>query len=266
MNYISKSFLYPTSFDTLIYTSQLLQAEAMRIAVEHLRSNRGRCMGALYWQLNDIWPVASWASIDHYGRYKALHYFARRFYAPVLISCRETGEDDCRNGVNAEASLHPIVTKAQVTVTNDSIFDISGKVVVCLRNATGQVIEKYEEDVVVPKLSAKKFKEIDYNSTDFFNNFVSYEFIVDKKVVSSGTSLFTNPKFYKFKNPNLRYEIKDDEIIVYADNYAKFVEIISDEDVVLSDNYFDMFDGKKIVKVLKGSCKNLKLRSAYDIK
>ena len=90
--------------------------------------------------------------------------------------------------------------------------------------------------------------------------------IVDNKVVSSGTSLFTNPKFYKFKNPNLRYEIKDDEIIVYADNYAKFVEITSDEDVVLSDNYFDMFDGKKIVKILKGACKNLKLRSAYDIK
>ena len=62
------------------------------------------------------------------------------------------------------------------------------------------------------------------------------------------------------------YEIKDDEIIVYADNYAKFVEITSDEDVVLSDNYFDMFDGKKIVKIVKGAGKNLKLRSAYDIK
>lgn len=266
MNYISKSFLYPTSFDTLIYTSQLLQAEAMRIAVEHLRTNRGRCMGALYWQLNDIWPVASWASIDYYGRYKALHYFARRFYAPVLISCRETGEDDCRNGVNAEASLHPIKTKAQVAVTNDTIFDIHGKVVVCLRNATGQVIDKYEEDVVVPKLSAMQLKEIDYRATDFFNNFVSYELIVDNKVVSSGTSLFTNPKFYKFRDPNLRYEIKGDEITVYADNYAKFVEILSDEDIVLSDNYFDMFDGKKTVKIVKGCGKNLTLRSAYDIK
>ena len=266
MNYISKSFLYPTSFDTLIYTSQLLQAEAMRIAVEHLRSNRGRCMGSLYWQLNDIWPVASWSSIDYYGRYKALHYFARRFYAPILISCRETGEDDCRNSVNLESSLHPIVTRAQVSVTNDGIFDIRGKVVVCLRNSTGQVIDKYEEEVVVPKLSAKKLKEIDYNSTDYFNNFVSYEFIVDGKVVSSGSSLFTNPKFYKFKNPNLRYEIKGDEIIVYADNYAKFVEVLSDEDLVLSDNYFDVFSGKKIVKILKGSCKNIKLRSAYNIK
>ena len=162
--------------------------------------------------------------------------------------------------------MYPIVTKAQVAVTNDTIFDISGKVVVCLRNATGQVIEKYEEDVVVPKLSAKKLKEIDYNSTDFFNNFVSYEFIVDNKVISSGTSLFTTPKFYKFKNPNLRYEINGDEIIIYADNYAKFVEILSDEDLVLDDNYFDMFDGKKVVKIIKGSCKGLTLRSAYDIK
>ena len=64
-----------------MYTSQLLQADAIRYGVEHLRRNRDgdRCMGAVYWQLNDIWPVASWSSIDYYHRWKALQYSAVRF-------------------------------------------------------------------------------------------------------------------------------------------------------------------------------------------
>ena len=75
MNYMEQTFLYPSDFDTLLYASQLLQAEAMRYGVEHFRRNRGRCMGAIVWQLNDCWPVASWSSIDYYGRWKALHYY-----------------------------------------------------------------------------------------------------------------------------------------------------------------------------------------------
>ena len=77
----------PTSFETLLYASQLLQAEAIRYGVEHFRRNRNddRCMGAIYWQLNDNWPVASWASIDYFGRWKALHYYAARFFAPVML-------------------------------------------------------------------------------------------------------------------------------------------------------------------------------------
>lgn len=65
MFYISSYYRYPKDFDSLLYISQLLQAEAMRHGVEHWRRNRGRCMGAIYWQLNDCWPVASWASIDY---------------------------------------------------------------------------------------------------------------------------------------------------------------------------------------------------------
>ncbi|MFR0802757.1 MAG: glycoside hydrolase family 2 protein, partial [Suilimivivens sp.] len=91
MNYLSATYLYPKDFDQLLYASQLLQADAIRYGVEHFRRNRGRCMGAVVWQLNDIWPVASWASIDYYGRWKALHYAEKRMFAPVMISCEETG-------------------------------------------------------------------------------------------------------------------------------------------------------------------------------
>lgn len=84
--YISQYFKYPKDLKSLIYISQLIQAEGIRIGVEHWRRNRGRCMGALYWQLNDCWPVASWSSLDFYGRYKALHYFAKKFYSPITLS------------------------------------------------------------------------------------------------------------------------------------------------------------------------------------
>ena len=89
MSYMQQAYRYPTDFETLIYASQLLQADGIRYGVEHFRRNRGRCMGAVYWQLNDCWPVISWSSIDYWGRWKALHYYARRFFAPVLVSCEE---------------------------------------------------------------------------------------------------------------------------------------------------------------------------------
>ncbi len=120
LNYLSATFKYPNDFGTLTYASQLLQAEAMRYGVEHLRRNRGRCMGALYWQLNDIWPTASWASIDYYGRYKALQYVAKRFFAPVMISCFETVEQTTRPMLILEHKLHDYETKARLCVTNVS--------------------------------------------------------------------------------------------------------------------------------------------------
>ena len=266
MNYLSQTFLYPTSFKTLVYASQLLQAEAMRICAEHLRRNRGRCMGALYWQLNDVWPGASWSSIDYYGRYKALHYFARRFFSPVLVSCRETGESDCRISVNDEKGLYPIVTKASVAVTNDTSMEINGKVVLCLRKPSGKITECFEEAITVPSFGVATLAEKIFNSLDVFNDFLSYELVVDNKIISCGSSLFTNFKFYKFEDPNLRYEKNGDEITVYADNFAKYVEICTDDDVALSDNFFDIYNGKKTVKILKGECKKITLRSVFDIK
>jgi len=66
--------------------SQVLQAEGIKIGAEHFRRSRPETMGSIFWQLNDCWPVASWSSIDYYGRWKALQYYARRFYAPILVS------------------------------------------------------------------------------------------------------------------------------------------------------------------------------------
>ena len=81
-----KDYPKPKDFASFLYVSQVLQAEGIKIGAEHFRRSRPETMGSIFWQLNDCWPVASWSSIDYYGRWKALQYYARRFYAPILVS------------------------------------------------------------------------------------------------------------------------------------------------------------------------------------
>jgi beta-mannosidase len=89
---MTDTFLMPKDFSSLVYLSMILQAEGIRYGVEHWRRNKHRVSGTLIWQLNDCWPVASWASLDYFGRWKALHYAAKRFYAPVLLSVEDVGQ------------------------------------------------------------------------------------------------------------------------------------------------------------------------------
>lgn len=265
IQYLSQTYLYPNDLDTLLYASQLLQAEAVRYGVEHWRRNRGRCMGAIYWQLNDIWPVASWASIDYYGRWKALHYYAKRFFAPVMLSCLEIGETTDRIAVVTEPS--PIETSARLCLANETMNEVSGKVKWYLRNNDGSVLESGEISMTVPGLQSKWCEKLDFDCTDFLNNYFSYDFMMGNDSVSSGTVLFTAPKHYHFKDPHLTYEINDGRITVRAAAFAKSVEISSpDSDLILSDNYFDMNAGSVTVDILEGNPKELMLRSVYDIR
>ncbi|WP_171022099.1 glycoside hydrolase family 2 protein [Cohaesibacter sp. CAU 1516] len=85
---IARYFRFPDGFDDLTYLSQISQGLAMKTAIEYWRSAKPRCMGTLYWQLNDTWPVASWSGLEYGGGWKLLHYMARRFYAPVLVTAQ----------------------------------------------------------------------------------------------------------------------------------------------------------------------------------
>jgi len=269
LTYLADTFKYPSEFGTILYASQLLQAEAIRYGVEHLRRNRNdnRCMGALYWQLNDIWPVASWASIDYFGRYKALQYVAKRFFAPIMISCEEIGETTTRPFVVMQPDFYDYSTQARLSVTNETTKEVTGVVNWQLRSADSKILQSDSVNITVPALSSVWLDNIDFNKTDVKNNYLSFEYVVDGEIVSQGTVLFTVPKHFNFKNPNLKYEINGDEITIYADSFAKYVEIDSpDSDFILSDNYFDMNAGYKTVKILEGTPKTINLRSVYDIK
>lgn len=265
LQYIADSYLYPSSLSAFIYATQLVQADAIRCCVEHLRQNRDRCMGALYWQLNDIWPGVSWSSIDCYGRYKALQYAAKRFFAPIMVSCRETGIDTTRTYITAERTID-YRTTAQLSVNNDTLFDVRGTVLWSLRHADGTVLQAGEDTITVPAMSIVKLPEMDFHKTDTAHHYLSYEFVSEGKLISEGSALFAPPKHFAFEDPQLRCEVSGDTITVCAEKYARSVEIDSlDSDIILSDNYFDMNPGSKTVRILSGKPGIIRLRSVYDL-
>lgn len=265
MNYLAQTFLYPTDFDTMLYASQLLQVESIRYGVEHWRRNRGRCMGAIYWQINDCWPVASWSSIDYFGRWKALHYAAKRFFAPVLLSCAEEGILTQDTDVNAEP--YDVKKAIQLNVSNETMKPVHALVKWALRNADGSIIRQGEEEVDVPALSAKWLETQDFHDAPLYSSYASYDMFIDGKWVSGGTALFCPPKHFHFADPKLQFKVEGDEITVSASAYARSVEITCDDgDVLLSDNYFDLNADSRTVKILRGTGSKFRVRSVYDIR
>lgn len=265
LNYMQQMFLYPTKFDTFIYASQLLQAEAIKYGVEHFRRNRGRCMGAIYWQLNDCWPVISWSSVDYCGRYKALHYYARRFFAPVMISCEESGM--MSNHANMNRQHFEFEKSFKLNVTNETLNDEMVTVEWEIRNAKASVLERHSCVLQIPALSSKWLEKIQVSQINIWNEYVSYRAIKDDVELSSGTVIFSYPKYFKYENPKLEYTVSENKIIIRADSYAKSVYITNvDDTLVLTDNYFDMNGGEKIVEIIEGNTEDLRIRSVYDIR
>ena len=265
MNYMEQMFLYPSGLDTLIYASQLLQAGAIKYGVEHLRRNRGRCMGAVYWQLNDCWPVASWSSIDYYGRWKALHYYARRFFAPVMISCEEEGL--LTQSLNVNAEPFEVRKAIRLNVTNETLSERRGVVRWQLRDADSKVLREGSQDIEIPPVSSVWQDTVELPEAELYEDYVSFQYIEDGEIVSEGTVLFCPPKHFRFKDPGLRVEAEGDEIVVSAGGYAGSVEIRNDnDDLVLTDNFFDMNGGTKRVRILRGKAEGLSVRSIYDIR
>lgn len=265
LSYLSQTFRYPNSFDDLLYASQLMQAEAIRYGVEHWRRNRGRCMGAIIWQLNDIWPVASWASIDYYGRWKALHYAAKRFFAPVMISAEEEGELSQNPKIN-EYHPAPLEKSFRLNVCNETLRDVTGEVVWALRTPDGAIVRQNQQTLTIPAMSAKWLDKVDCADASLTGHYVSFAFVVDDVALSEGTCIFCAPKHFEFVNPRLTVETRGDTLLVTSHAYAKQVWLESeDADLLLDDNAFDMNPGTKVVRVVKGTAEKVRGRSVWDL-
>lgn len=274
MQYLSATYRYPADFEMLLYTSQLLQADAIRYGVEHLRRNRDgdRCMGAVYWQLNDIWPVASWSSIDYYHRWKALQYSAVRFFAPVLLSCEEEsmvsrGETcitEPQPGSAGETFAYP-VSKARLNVSNETWERVTDEVIWELRAPDSTVLISGRFAVDTAPFSTQWFEELDFSEYDPRNVHLTYH--MDS--ACGGSVLFVPPKYYRFKEPALevRFDPVKGEITITSAAYARYVEIYSEDGYIRTDdNFFDMEAGTRTIKLLEGSASNLRARSVYDIR
>lgn len=267
MYYISDNYKYPKDFNSLLYASQLIQAEGLRYGVEHWRRNRGRCMGAIYWQLNDCWPVASWASIDYFGRWKALHYTAKKFFAPVIASA-------CEEGTNV--SLH---------VSNETIDTFTGVLSWKLMDSRSKVIKNSEKPVTVEALKSSECEVLDFSDVlDTMekkrNSYFEFKLEAEGKVISTGTVLFVKSKHFGFIDPQIKVKLAETDdcfvLEVTSEAFAKFVELdLCDSDAVFEDNYFDLsardvrrievrkdnLSGKLSLEALKAQ---LTIRSLYD--
>jgi beta-mannosidase len=265
MNYLYQTFLYPNDFGVLLYASQLLQAEAIKYGVEHFRRHRGRCMGAVYWQLNDIWPVASWASIDYFFRWKALHYYAKRFFQPLTISCHEEGL--LTQEPNANAQPRNIEKSFRLCVVNETTAERKLTVKWEIRDRFAKIQREKSLPLTAAPLSSVWLDKVEVPEIALNDEYLSYRLFEGDRLIAGGSVIFSLPKYFHYADPRLSYTVKGDTISVKAAAYAKSVEIRNrQEDLVLEDNYFDMDGGERRVKIVSGKPQGIKLRSVFDIR
>lgn len=233
MFYMAQYYNYPTEFEKAVYATQLMQARAIRTAVEHFRRNRGRCMGSIYWQLNDCWPVASWASIDYAGRPKAMYYASKKFFAPILLSANENG--NC-------VTFH---------ISSESQKTFVGKVVLRLKDTSLNVLNEQIVDVTVPALSdacVASFDKAEIPEGRERDTFLEYTLIDGEgKTVSQNTYLFVRPKQFSYPKADLQCKVRKTgettfAVIVSASTFASKVKLSFDgiEIANVREQYFDI--------------------------
>ncbi len=240
LNYLSKDYRYPYSFEGIVYISQLMQAEAMRYGIEHFRRSRKneRCMGTLYWQTNDCWPVASWAGIDYYGRWKALHYKSKRFYSPLLLSCDIEG------------------TTAKLCLLNETSANADCTAKWQLVDNLGNVVKCGEAPISADSLDVSEsitldFAELMPNYKETTKYVLSFKLYKDGELLSSECMLFAKPKHFKFADPQIKIKKCGKKLEITAKAFAHEIELKPvNGDVIFSDNYFSILPGEvKLVEM-----------------
>lgn len=242
--YLSETFRYPNGLENLSFLSQILQGYAMKTATDHWRRNRGRCMGSIYWQFNDNWPVASWSSMDYYGRYKALHYMARRFFAPIAGSLEKKGSD--MGFWISNETLEPVTVEAKVS----------------LKTLNFEVLDEETITMTVDGMSAACLKEKDYK--DLIRGreesvFLSVEYVYHKdgqEVRGTEFETFVPIKHVELQDPKFTIvENEDASLTVSAKSFVPYFMLEGKEgDPILEDNVIAFTDDKPVtLKICKDS-------------
>src|SRR3954451_20263049 len=182
-------FGHPKDFQSFLYASQVMQAEAIKMGAEHLRRSRPRTMGSLYWQLNDCWPVASWASIDYYGRWKALQYYTRRFYNDLLVSpFEEEG-------------------KINAYVVSDKLANTPAELRVRVLDFGGKTVYEKTQAVDVASLSSKVYASFDrkdlLKGSDAQHAFAVFDLMAGGNMVSRNIYLFDRTRNLALPQPKI---------------------------------------------------------------
>jgi beta-mannosidase len=235
--YMLREYDEPKDFESFLYVSQVLQAEGIKIGAEHFRRLSPRNMGSLYWQANDCWQVASWSGMDYFGRWKALMYYTRRFYNPLLVSPYVDGDEIKFYFV----SDLPKPVNAQLLIT---VMDLNGKVLLSQRQRD-LYIEPLKQQYV-----SRSVKEL-LSGADEKNVVLIAELNAEGGDISSRNEYFFRPfKELKLARPQIKTGIapfeKGFKIKLSTDALAKSVYLSGFTDGFFSDNYFNLIPGRPV--------------------
>ncbi len=262
-DYLLRDYSEPKDFPSFLYVSQVLQAEGIKIGAEYFRRSRPETMGSIFWQLNDCWPVASWSSIDYFGRWKALQYYARRFYAPILVS------------------PHIEDGAMKVYIVSDKTMAVPASLRVRLMNFDGKVLLEESHEVKVAPLASQVYldwplkKLADAGAQDTSRVFVATELNAGGVQLSRNLTYLAPVKGVQLKPAQLKvetegangaYRIRITSPVLARSVYLSFGNL----DAEVSDNYFDLLPGETVeIKVTSAASldalkKQLKVISLTD--
>jgi beta-mannosidase len=255
-HYLKQSYKSPKAFADYCYVSQLVQAEGMKIAIEAHRRNQPYCMGTLFWQLNDCWPVTSWSSIDYNNVPKASYYFIKKAFKNKMVSIVKEGpaykifliNDSGNDNLNLSVSLQ----------------DFSGN---NKRNEIQKITSQKGSQVVYSIDSVSWLKNLDLTRLALVVTVRS----VKNEIAAQNIFYFTEPKNIPLEKPTISVIANNkNSFIISTDKLAKNVFLDAGYNITFSDNYFDLFPGvvKEIEinseKSVKDILKEIKIKSLYD--
>ncbi|CAH0210850.1 Exo-beta-D-glucosaminidase [Massilia sp. Bi118] len=263
MKYVAYEFGETTDFPTFVYLSQAAQAEGIELAALHHRASRPFTMGSLYWQLNDVWPGASWSSLDWFGRWKALQYHARRFYAPVAV-----------------AALRDAAGKTTVSLLNDRTQPVRGELRLRVMSLDGKLLRDERKKVELAPLSASRMA--DYVDADLLggadpaSTVAVFELRAEGEPASRGMVYFKAARDMRWPEAGLHADLRRDGqgylLDLRADRLARAVWIdFGNLDAEPADNALTLLPGESLTMrvaskaSLEALRKSLRVRSLAEV-
>jgi beta-mannosidase len=231
LEYMARDFDVPERFEDMIYTSQYLQAEGMKIAIEAHRRAKPYNMGTLYWQLNDCWPVTSWSSVDFFGNWKASHYQVRKSYAPLLLSVVDDNEE------------------ISVFVVNDLDRSFSGQLHLSILDFSGKIIDSKVQQIEVVADSSQKvavLKTEDVKRYDFHKMLLQVRFQTQNELFET-LYFHKSPKDTKLPTPDFRViRINETTLEIQSKNVIRKLYLEAEE-THFSDNFLDLLPNMPLI-------------------
>ncbi len=251
LHYIGQLYRFPADYDSLAYLSQLNQAHCMRVGIEHFRRIMPRCMGALYWQINDCWPVASWSSLDFGGRWKAVHHEARRFFAPILLSAHTPGTESVHVSSNTRSTT---VRDVEWHVVCDHVQAGPAVLHWTLYRIDGPVLRKGKKMIMLEPDTSTLVERLDFAgamvSPGPQNLVLAGEIRKGRTVLARNTALLTAPRFLNLRDHPISVQTRTVDhvtaaVTVTSAVYHHRVELsVPGAKAWWSDNFFDLLPGQ----------------------